>query len=239
MSDRCQSPVCGREGGMAHRLWRRAVRAILLGACLGASTLSGARIAAAETANSDELRQAAETLAPLALETGDGDLLVAVISALLGGGATLAGDDPWGVAGLMARLRAVDADSGLYRTGIARLESRGRGVISGPNRYDSTLAGGAEEEFRLLVAANEHAIAEARLKKGAGAADIDLVVRTAEGEILTSDIGSDTGILGFGAYVEWWPDRCGEVIVTIRNTTDISAGVVFLAPRAQAQSCDE
>lgn len=196
--------------------------------------------AAAQSVNSDELRQAAETLAPLAVETGDGELLVAVISGLLDGGATLEGDDPWGVADLMARLREVDADSGLYRIEITRLESRMRGVISGPNRYDSTLAGGAEEEFRLVVAAREHAIAEARLKKGAAAAaDIDLIVRTVEGEVLTSDIGTDTGILGIGAYVEWWPESCGEVVVTVRNTTDVSAGVVFLAPRAVAQGCDE
>jgi hypothetical protein len=207
--------------------------------CFGGLWLLPVQEASAESVNSDELRQAAEMLAPLAAETGDGELLVAVISGLLDGGATLESDDPWGVADLMALLRAVDADSGNYRTEIAQLQSRMRGVISGPNRYDSTLAGGSEEEFRLVVAAHEHAIAEARLKKGAAAADIDLIVRTVEGEVLTSDVGTDTGILGIGAYVEWWPEICGEVIVTVRNTTDVSAGVVFLAPRAVAQSCDE
>ncbi|MCB2136115.1 MAG: hypothetical protein KDE08_09260 [Rhodobacteraceae bacterium] len=222
-----------QDGARRDVLWRPAC--LLLAGIWG---LAGGSGAIADGPGPAELRRAAEALAPMALESGDPDLLLAAIRGLLDGGTTLAEDDPWNASALMARLREIDAGSGRYSDEISALEHRIRGVLSGPNRFDATLPAGAEETFRLFVTANEWAIAEARLKRGATDADIDLIVSDEAGQVVAEDIGNASGVPGIGAYVEWWPEGCAEVVITLRNVGGTDAGVVFLAPPARSQECN-
>ncbi|SDO35678.1 hypothetical protein SAMN05216196_10538 [Lutimaribacter pacificus] len=184
-------------------------------------------------------RAAAEAQSAEGARTGDAALLIAGLRGLLASGATLAPDDPWNASAYMARLRELSAESGdAHARDIAILTARARGSSGGFSRFDLELAPGADEAFTLRVVGAEAAIVEARLKRGSGAADVDLIVTGPDGAVRGSDIGPSSGIVGIAAYVEFVPETCLDITATLVNAGTETARIAVISPPALEPRCD-
>lgn len=158
-------------------------------------------------------------------------MLATAIDLLLRSGGSLAPDDPWSVHDLVLALVALGGPPPDDRP-IAGA----RGVLQGVSRLDLSLAPGETRTLSLIMAGNETAIVEVRLKRGADAADIDLRV-LANGSLLREDTGPATGTPEVGAYVEFRTAGCIEVDVEITNTGTGPANAVMLAPATSLPGC--
>lgn len=116
-------------------------------------------------------------------------------------------------------------------------DTAARGVIAGISRLDMTLLPGDSLTVPLMLAAEEPAIIEARLKRGSDGADLDIRVTGPDG-VLGQDIGPANGVVGQGIYLEFIPDRCLEVSVDITNAGSTEARAVMLAPASARIGCE-
>lgn len=184
-------------------------------------------------------RAQAEALAQRGAATSNPADLIAGLRGLLNTGATLADDDPWNALDLLHRLKAINVkQGGAYAKDIALLQATPRGSSGGFSRFDLDLSPGAREAMRLTVVADEAAIVEVRLKRGSGAADIDLFVTDASGAFVIQDAGPQSGILGIAAYVEFLPETCLDILATLVNAGTDVAHVAVIAPPALDPRCE-
>lgn len=178
-----------------------------------------------------QVRQAAERVADWAIDHQNADVLATAIDVLLQSGASLDPDDPWSVHALVQALKALGGTPpDDHPTAGAR------GVLQGVSRLDLSLAPGESRTVSLIMAGDEAAIIEVRLKRGADAADIDLRV-LANGDLLREDTGPATGTPEVGAYVEFWAGGCIEIDVEITNAGTEPANAVMLAPATSLLGC--
>lgn len=191
------------------------------------------------------IRDAAEALARYGRERNAPTILLGAVHALLRTGGRLTSDDPWRTAewldeaerlasGQPALLASIDE----LRNGSAEVGRVERGVLDGPIRYEITLDPGATASFELLVAADEVADVEGRLKRGSEGADVDLTVRDAAGVTVAQDHGTITGRLGYAAYVAWAPAHCDVFTLEVTNRGSAPAALVLLTARANTRNCD-
>ena len=176
----------------------------------------------------------ARTAAEWAVETGRADALADSIRLLLETGHSLDADNPFSVADLIEALESLPGGRDLA-TDIRATAARGQ--IGGASRRDVDLAPGEVLRIAMLMAPEEYALVEARLFRGGGDADLDIRVFDETGQLLASDIGTETGIEGFGAYAEFWSPTCLAVIIEAENTGTAPGRVALLAPQSGRRSC--
>lgn len=119
------------------------------------------------------------------------------------------------------------------------LESRGsRGQFEGAPRIDFMLEPGETRSIEMTMVAGEDAFVEALVFQDFDGADIDLTVTGPDGQVLASETGEDTGIPGFGTFVQFWPEVCLDVIVAVENNGSAAGKVTVLAPMSFRDRCE-
>ncbi|MCV6592368.1 MAG: hypothetical protein OIF48_05405 [Silicimonas sp.] len=184
----------------------------------------------------EDIRSGAARAAEWALEQENAPALADAITLLLDSGAALDPDDPFSVADLVTSLRRLDGGVALAKTLEAR---QSRGQFDGAPRQTLTLAAGESREIPMTMVPGEAALIEARLWRGAGGADIDLILRDDEGRVIAEDTGPETGVEGYGVFVEFFPETCLDLTVTLENRGADPARIAVLAPLSLRDSCEE
>lgn len=220
-----------------------ALSGLLLCLCLAPGAGSAEAGSAVPAPDAGRLRAAAERVGAWAMEAGHPAVLASAIEVLLATGASLAPDDPWPAAEMLAALgRMPGGDAlaaGIAASQTAAGETRGRGVTSGITRAELTLAPGAATSFEFTFQAREIAGVEVRLKRGSDQADVDLRLVAADGTVLAEDSGPGTGRPGYGLYVEWLPEDCATARAELANVGTGDARLVLLTQPSSRSQCDE
>ncbi len=215
----------------ARRKLRPAVVAATLAFCVPVST-------AAQSDPQTDLRQAAETLATWGVENKAYHAVLAGLAGLLAAGVTMEPDDPWRAHEYARILREIAVADPLLLQNLSLQLSQPRGVVDGISRIDAVIEPGETLTVVLKMAQDENALVEARVKRGAGAAEIDLIVMSLDGEVLASDVGAVTGVAGTGTFAQWYSQNCESVEVTISNPGKVPAPIVMMAPPSRESACN-
>ncbi len=185
-----------------------------------------------------EISVASRALKDLRGQSANPLLDLAQARLLILSGATLETDDPWQVHEILNDAVSGNATADrVVALEAIRLDAAGRGSVTGPTRHDVMLEPEGEVQFELTFSTGEYALVEVRLRGNSPGADVDLVVTRADGHVIASDTGPTTGIEGFAAYVEWLPENCDAVQVSMRNISRVPVSIVFLAPATREGRC--
>ena len=169
-----------------------------------------------------------------AVESQNAQALADILTLAETSGGSFAIDDPFSVADLMTALRAMPGGAAL----ASAIEAdASRGQIGGAPRQDFALESGSEYRVSAILAKGEAAFIEARLKSGSTNADIDLSVLGEDGSVLAQDVGAETGVVGYGAFVDLYPSVCAPVTIEVVNKGAGAAEVVLLVPQSEQQIC--
>lgn len=192
--------------------------------------------ALAASAQAQTTRGAAFAAADWAIDTENAPALADAIVILLKSGSVLEPNDPYSVAPLVGVLKALEGGASLADQ-LASLSRRGQ--IGGAPRRDIVLMQGETYREDIQVAPDEAAFVEARLKRFSGAADTDLRLFWENGALIEEDLGPETGVLGVGNYLEFWPEACASVRIELTNRGQGTGYVAILVPQSRQDACPE
>lgn len=186
-------------------------------------------------AQANAKRLAALAAVEMSIEAKNGQALAESIMLLLEAGHSLEVDDPFTVQPLMVALRGLPEGKDLA-DGLSNFVARGQ--IGGAPRVDLVIAAGEAHSQTIRLMSQEPAFVEIRLRKGSDLADIDLQILGPDQKLIVADEGPETGRVGYGNLVEFWPEACVEVTVDITNRGDGDADLVLLIPQSLHTTCD-
>ena len=186
--------------------------------------------------HAQDLRKSALAAAEWAVSARNPQALADSIGLLLDSGYSTDPDDPFSVSVWLEELRGMDSGQALAE----ELEARqARGQLDGARRTVVRLAPGETMALPMTMVAREPALIEARLWRGSDEADVDLQVLGPDGATIAEDAGPDTGIVGYGVFVEFRPDTCLAIMVELTNRGTGEGRLAVLAPLSLRDTCEE
>ena len=214
-------------------IWpRKAIEWVLWRGALSALAV----LTALPPVHAQDLRKSALAAADWAVSVRNPQALADSIGLLLNSGYSAEPDDPFSVATMLDELRSMKGGAEL----AASLEAeQARGQLDGARRTVVRLGPGETTAVPMTMVARENALIEARLWRDADGADIDIQVRGPDGELIAEDTGPETGIVGYGVFVEFRPETCLAISLELTNKGTKAGRLAILAPLSLRDTCEE